>query len=247
MEIKSAVDLVGENTKIRAGVYGVNGTGKTTFGATFSKPLFLDLDRGLLSVRGREIDYVELYQPPQASNMLPARVAIDWWDLIMRTSSEARDSKDHESLIVDSMTTVCHVCMRAVQANNSRWGMNPNFDDWNAYTDKMKDFSALVLNADKHCLFICHEQAEKDEGTGRLWMLPALPGKGFRAYFPGLFDEFYHSEVELPPGQAAPIYKLLARPSQIYTAKSRLLPMSTKDSYLLPYFDRLIKMKETKK
>ena len=46
MEIKNAKDLTASDVKLSAAVYGKSGTGKTTFGASFPKPFFLDIDGG---------------------------------------------------------------------------------------------------------------------------------------------------------------------------------------------------------
>ena len=60
MEIKNAKNLTAADVKLSAAVYGKSGTGKTTFGASFPKPFFLDIDGGLLSVRGQDVSYIDL-------------------------------------------------------------------------------------------------------------------------------------------------------------------------------------------
>ena len=62
MKIKNAKEMDVSNVILCATVYGKAGTGKTTLGATFPKPLFLDMNKGLLSIRGMDVDYIELYQ-----------------------------------------------------------------------------------------------------------------------------------------------------------------------------------------
>ena len=100
MKIKNAKDMDSSSIKLSATVYGKAGTGKTTLGATFPKPFFLDLNKGLLSIRGRNVDYVELYDST--------------WVEIQDTLDEAIKSQDHESIVIDSMGEVAEICMKHI-------------------------------------------------------------------------------------------------------------------------------------
>jgi len=226
MEIKNAKDLTASDVKLSAAVYGKSGTGKTTFGASFPKPFFLDIDGGLLSVRGQDISYVDL---------TPGK-GVTWPD-ILDAIGEGKKG-DYESIIVDSLTGLADLCMESVLQLNRRAGQKPNFDDWAAYANKVKDFIVRLLASGKNTLLICHEAADKDELTGYVWMLPAIQGQ-MKGKISNYFDEFYHAEVEQAPGKPAN-YRLLARPSSIYTAKSRLLSREVESSYLVPNFQTLI-------
>ena len=130
--------------------------------------------------------------------------------------------------------------MESVLQLNRRAGQKPNFDDWAAYANKTKDFIVRLLASGKNVLLICHEAPDKDELTGHVWMLPAIQGQ-MKSRISNYFDEFYHAEVEQTPGKASN-YRLLARPSSIYTAKSRLLPRDTESSYLVPSFQSLMNL-----
>ena len=228
MEIKNAKDLTASDVKLSAAVYGKSGTGKTTFGASFPKPFFLDIDGGLLSVRGQDVSYVDL---------TPGR-GVTWPDILDAIKEGQKD--DYESIIVDSLTGLADLCMESVLQLNRRSGQKPNFDDWAAYANKTKDFLVRLLASGKNVLLICHEAPDKDELTGHVWMLPAIQGQ-MKSRISNYFDEFYHAEVEQTHGKPAN-YRLLARPSSIYTAKSRLLPRDTESSYLVPSFQSLINL-----
>ena len=78
---------------------------------------------------------------------------------------------------------------------------------------------------------------EKNEHTGRIWSLPAIQGQ-MKGKITNYFDEFYHAEVDERPGKPS-LYRLLARPTSIYTAKSRLLK-DPKESYINPDFKNLL-------
>ena len=226
MEIKNAKDLTASDVKLSAAVYGKSGTGKTTFGASFPKPFFLDIDGGLLSVRGQDINYVDLTPGKE----------VTWPDILDAIKEGQKD--DYESIIVDSLTGLADLCMESVLQLNRRSGQKPNFDDWAAYANKIKDFIVRLLASGKNTLLICHEAPDKDELTGHVWMLPAIQGQ-MKSRISNYFDEFYHAEVEQSHGKPSN-YRLLARPSSIYTAKSRLLSRDTESSYLVPSFQSLI-------
>ena len=228
MEIKNAKDLTASDVKLSAAVNGKSGTGKTTFGASFPKPFFLDIDGGLLSVRGQDVSYVDL---------TPGR-GVTWPNILDAIAEGKKD--DYESIIVDSLTGLADLCMESVLQLNRRSGQKPNFDDWAAYANKIKDFIVRLLASGKNTLLICHEAPDKDELTGHVWMLPAIQGQ-MKSRISNYFDEFYHAEVEQAPGKPAN-YRLLARPSSIYTAKSRLLSREVESSYLVPNFQTLINL-----
>jgi len=94
MELKSTKTLTSHSFKIKAGVYGINGTGKTTFGGTFPSPLFLDFDRGLLSLRGRDIPYYDLSKPSVQEGSTEMLMALDWWRNIIDSARAAVKSQN---------------------------------------------------------------------------------------------------------------------------------------------------------
>lgn len=46
--------------KIKAVIYGASGTGKTTFGGSCPKPIFISAEGGLLSIAHLNPEYVEI-------------------------------------------------------------------------------------------------------------------------------------------------------------------------------------------
>ena len=225
MEMQNTKDIKMDNIRIAAGVYGVAGTGKTTFGSTFPSPCFLDTDEGLLSIRGKDAFYFDL---PQSATWF-----LDIKDALTKAGKDDRV----KSIIVDSMSGVFTAAMAYTQTVNKTTGKKPNFDDWAGIANTLTDFIVTLKGYKKHVLVICHENTEKDENTGKVWCLPAIQGQ-MKYKIPNFFDEFYHSECEARPGQASE-YSLLAKPTSIYTAKSRLLK-DPKVTHLKPNFNELL-------
>ena len=231
MLVKNSSDITTKSLKLKAAVYGKSGTGKTTFGSTFPSPLFLDLDRGMLSVRGTKARYIELARPQdkRTGNTLYNQ----WWKEIMEAAQFAIKDEECESIIIDSMTWIGEACIGSIVGMRK-----PGFDDWTAHYNKLRDFVFLIKESGKNCLFICHDQIEKDELAGKVWMFPMIQGQ-MRQKFGDLFDEFYYSDVVETGGKQE--YRLLCRSTTIFTAKSRLLRKEDPKKHLPPSYDEIIK------
>jgi len=227
IEVKNTSEFTAEEP-VTCAVYGVAGTGKTTFGATFDRPLFLDLNHGLMSVRNDNVRYIDLYRKSYIE-------ITDGLDYAIR-------DKDSRSIIVDTMGEVCDAVMAHSLLINRR--QKAEYSDWETLFNLTKDFIGKLISSGKNVCVICHELTERDELVGKIWCRPMFQGK-MKSVFQGYFDELYHSEVETIPGKR-PEYKLLARPSSIYTAKSRLLGKEATEIYLKPDFKEIIKLRGRK-
>ena len=225
MKIQSISEVVPKGGALKVAIYGVAGSGKTTFASTFPSPIFLDLNRGLLSIRDKtNIRALTLYN----ATFVEIKDAVKM----------AEDDPECKSIIIDTIGEVSEACMSHSLTLNRR--QKPEFDDWIAFFNMMKDFIIRLRNSPKNICVICHEMTEKDENTGRIWCKPAFQGQ-MKGKFDSYWDELYHAEVETTPGKP-PIYKLLARLSSIYTAKSRLLKKGSTESYLQPDYAEIIKL-----
>ncbi len=144
-----------------------------------------------------------------------------WMESIQDAVNKAAVDDSVESIAIDSMSEVGIAALNYVQFKNNTSGQKPEWEDWRILGNLLLDFITKVRSIDKHCIFIAHEVIERDEPTGKIFCRPAIQG-AMKMKFASLFDEFYHTEVEQRPGKDYR-YRLLARPSSIYTAKSRLL------------------------
>jgi len=230
MDIKKVRDIPLTDIKLDVGVYGDSGTGKTVLGSTFPDVCFVDCNGGLLSVRNSSASYISCPATGDHKAMQTIRDAVNLID----------QDNSIKSIVIDSMSEVAKAAMDWVQFKNQNVGGNPNFEDWRVFFRVLEDFIVKVRSMNKHCLFIAHESIDRDEPTGKIFCRPAIQGQ-MKLKFASYFDEFYHAEVEQPPGQDYK-YRLLARPSSIYVAKSRLLK-DTSTAYIEnPSFATLFKM-----
>ena len=62
-----------ENVELKVLVYGDSGTGKTTFLSTFPNLYVFDFDVGVLSIRGKDVEYDVYYDEDLEQHTPPLR------------------------------------------------------------------------------------------------------------------------------------------------------------------------------
>jgi hypothetical protein len=137
---------------------------------------------------------------------------------------DSRDyfSKDPEvkTLVVDSATTTLSAGMEFILRMGNRMGQPPQLQDYGRLRTLSKEFVFQTFASNKNCIFIFHEQMEKDELTGRVWCNPMVIGK-LAAEIPMHFDEVYHLEPNQGVGGKVE-YRVLTKSTTMYCCKSRL-------------------------
>ena len=88
-------------------VYGQSGSGKTHLLGTFPKPYIIDTDFGLEGLVGKDIEYDEYYTRVGEAG------AKDIWPTILE-KVEQFANPTHDTLAVDSLTTIMDVAIAAV-------------------------------------------------------------------------------------------------------------------------------------
>ena len=116
MEILHTKDI--KDPKVDALVYGRAGTGKTLLGGTFPKPIFVDTDNGLLSLRKKDVSFISCHRTEGAT----------WWNSVREATKLAIDSPDHDSIIIDSFPLVCEAMLLSICSQNRK--AKPTFDEW---------------------------------------------------------------------------------------------------------------------
>jgi len=204
MEIQQMKDIKLESHKIDVMVYGKAGTGKTVLGSTFPRPIFIDTEAGLLSVRKKDISFLSC---PRRENKL------GWWQDILKATTIAINSTEHDSIIIDSFSGLYDAMLGAIEAQPtltvSQQGKQDGFKKWTLLWERALNYIALVRGSTKNTLFICGEAFDQDD-TGRAFFHPSLIGQG-KTKTAHYFDEVYHSEI-LDKGKES-IYQLRIRPT----------------------------------
>lgn len=165
MEIRTYVPT---NHKVRMMIYGSSGMGKTVFGATAPKPLFLAVEEGLLSLADKGVQYVKIKNLQDMRDILAALKA----NKLMGVDGKPLE---YETIVIDSLTEVQQVVIQNVTG-----GRQPSMNEWGQFADKMAEILKGFCSLDKHIIFTCLESekaAEDDDGKEYTRFQPELFGK----------------------------------------------------------------------
>lgn len=182
-------NLSTKNLKLRVLVSGSPKSGKTTFAATFPHPHIEDFDGGVLSIRGKDVEYVSY----DAEDMTKPWAFRKSMQTIQRLISEP---KGIETLVLDSFTTWFESMLRAVQVTTGTAGSPPEIKDWNIATMKVKKLLDTLKFSGLNVVAVFHELTEKDEITNQIVSRPYVFGKRIPPILSGWFDECYATKVQ---------------------------------------------------
>lgn len=196
-------DINLETLKLNTLIYGKSGTGKTPFACFYPKPYVADFDKGMTSVRGRDVEYDTF------SSYSDFQIKF----------RELEKNCPYETFILDSVTTMEEYCMDSILAANRR--SMPTMNEWNCLIAELKDLFMRMTKMSKHLVVIAHEQMVQDEMTGEIQFRPQIVGKKLPAQLPLWFDEVYRFQVSRTK-EGVPTYTIMTVADTKYTAKSRI-------------------------
>ena len=202
-------------------IYGPMGSGKTNLLKTCRLPVLVhSFDPGGSTTIRDEVAAGKIIVDNryEVDNVKFPHVAADWdkeYDRLKRGGI----FEQLGTFAIDSGTTFSQAFMNAVLAKANRAGGTPQQNDYLPtmvmLENAIKDMTALPCDF----IMLCHEDTDKDEATGRMFVGPAFIGK-LKYRIPILFDEIYFaSATETSSG---PNYKLLTRTTGLYKARTRL-------------------------
>lgn len=208
-------------------IYGGLGTGKTSLLKTCRRPLHVDsFDPGgtrvLKDEKGIYCDTRWEVEDPSHPT-----VAVEW-DKAFHRRKKMGYFDALGTLALDNATTWSQVIMYEIMKKAGRAGGVPYQQDWLPQMTVIENAMRIFLALPCDCILICHDDADKDEITGRMFVHPMLTGK-LKRRVPLLFDELYYAQTkETSKGIE---YQLLTRNTGLYQARTRL----GKDGQLLTY------------
>lgn len=159
---------------VNAIIYGQSGIGKTVLCSTAPKPLILSAEDGLLSLAGKDVDYVKI-------NSLDAAIA---------AYNEIRKSENclgYQSICIDSLSELAESILTDFkkEERDPRKAYGRMSDEINAL---VKKFKKLPLNV----FFIAKIRVYVDEFAGKQSYGPGFPGKQLQDRLP------YEVDLVLP-------------------------------------------------
>lgn len=212
----NAKDIDVSKVKLKVLCWGPSGSGKTTFAGTFPRPYIFDFDGGIVTLRGKDVQY-DRYNPRDPETWRKV-------DLKLKTF-ERGEVKDIDTIVIDSLTSLQEAAENQAQMVNGRVGEPTSQHEWGLVINYLGDLMyRLVALADLkgfHLVVVAHEQIEKDELQGKVLALPLVVGKKLPGRLPVWFDEVYYAYTEKGK-DGLPVFKLQLVPDAMHFAKSRL-------------------------
>lgn len=242
-EVANAKDLKPSSLKVL--IYGPAGTGKTELASTFPRPHFVDLDDGMLTVMGKDVEYFTVTRrPPDDPDYI--KLFGDKclkWDAFTRaqkiTEHWANTLTEKDTLIIDSFSFLNDYALDSVLKTENQ--AKPRIQDWGTAQKMLETTLEALNNTNCNLIVIAHEQFTKDEESGIISWLPATIGK-LATKIPIYFDEVWRSFAEQGKGanKDTYIYGIETKPTRRTTAKSRLkLPKRIEDVT----YDKIMELK----
>jgi hypothetical protein len=181
---------------------GDAGTKKTILASTFPDPHFVDLDGGMLSVRGRDITYITIGEQTTTdpdflaifagknpdkrakdSMFLKAQYLIEHW---------ANTLTANQTLVLDSLTFYSEAALNHVQRLENNKDMRQTYGGAQkliaATFEKLKDLPCNVIVTSHRTLV--------EETEGVVSYVPKTAGKSFALALPSYFDEVWRTSVK---------------------------------------------------
>lgn len=224
----STTEVVEDESKFRRILlYGKSGTGKTLFAGGAPKPLFLDVDKGLLTLTERNITVPKISFPPMLKGAYQKTMAIIH-EATTRTGGFGPEGPfaDRETLVVDSITGLAnsqflwdimfHENGRKPTENKA------NFDDYGQLRFRLQTMMEALKAVPMNVVVIAEATLDDDEDSGRKIGVANILGS-YRRSVVGAFDYAFLmvSEQVVKDGRKSLEYVLRTRPYQYWDAKTR--------------------------
>lgn len=203
-------------------IYGGFGTGKTNLLTTCRLPVFIDsFDPGGTKTIRDAIARGEVVADTRWENEDPKNPTVfAAWDKEYTRRKQEGFFQNFGTYALDSATTWGDAAMNVTLKQAGRAGGHPFQND---YSPTMAMCSAAIrdmVTLPCDVVLICHEDVDKDEASGRMFVGPLLIGKTARAKMPLLFDEVYCAMTK--ETSSGVNYQLLTRNTGLYRARTRL-------------------------
>ncbi len=144
--------------KIKAVVYGESGTGKTTLGGTCPNPIFASAEKGLLSIKHLEPEYVDIKELKDLADML----------VFLR-----KGEHNYDTVVIDSITEISEIIKVGIERKS---GKAMSLPDFGTLGKKIREIIRGFRDLDMHVLILALEKVEKDEDKVVRYV-PDLAGK----------------------------------------------------------------------
>ncbi len=239
-DIKKMYDSHDRNKSFNALVYGPMGSGKTNLVRTCRGPVLIhSFDPGGTKTVRDEIEAGHVFADTRYEDEDPLKpTAFENWDREYHRLKNGGLFDKIGTFVIDSATTWSSAAMNVVLKRAGRLGSQPFQQDYLPamvlIENAIKDMTTLPCD----CLLLCHEDADKDEASGKMFVGPLFVGK-LKYRVPILFDEVYYACTK--ETSSGVNYHLLTRSTGLYKARTRLGKGGLFDTYEVQDIKALLK------
>jgi hypothetical protein len=202
-------------------IYGPMGTGKTNVLKTARQPILVhSFDPGGTKTIKNEVDAGKIFADTRFEVEDPENpTAFAAWDKEYERLKKGGMFDKIGTFCIDSGTTWSSAAMNVTLKKAGRAGGTPQQNDYLPtmciLENAIKDMTSLPCD----CILICHEDTDKDEASGKMFVGPLFIGK-LKYRIPILFDEIYYATTK--ETSAGVNYFFLTRSTGLYKARTRL-------------------------
>lgn len=203
---------------VKALVYGGAGMGKTVLCATAPAPIVISAEAGLLSLRRANIERLFGAGRQDVCYDLPVIVIKDVKDLQDAYEYVAHNAQaqQFQTVCLDSLSEIGEVVL-----NNAKRQVKDPRQAYGELIEKMETLVRLFRDLPgKHVYMAAKMEPVKDELTGVVRYMPAMPGSKLGPKLPYFFDEVFRLGVNQTP-QGEKYRFLQTQPDLQYEAKDR--------------------------
>lgn len=202
-------------------IYGGMGTGKTNITRTCRRPVLIhSFDPGGTKTVRDEVEKGDFFVDTRFETEDPMKpTSFKLWDEEYHRLKQGGMFDKIGTYVIDSATTWSSAAMNVILQKAGRPGSTPQQNDYLPtmvlLENAIKDITTLPCDV----ILICHEDTDKDEASGRLFVGPLFIGK-LKYRIPILFDEIYYACTK--ETSSGVNYQLLTRATGLYKARTRL-------------------------
>lgn len=221
-------------------VYGDPGVGKTVFAATAPKPLFIDIERGMRSLR----NHPDIAKDVQRFPLNSMKELEDFFWAVKGKEV----AQDRQTIVFDTFSALQKKHLDEVLAEGHKKDHNKSpyhatQGDYKGNTQHLRRLIIQFCELDRfHVVVLTHSTEAKDEYSGALLLRPSLTPK-LTETFEELMDVYCYMQASDPDKEGNVTRTIQISPGTRVKAKNRIggLPPILKN----PTFSTLLNGKET--
>lgn len=194
-----------EGTKLKALIGGYSGAGKTTLASTLDgATLVISAESGLLSIAGKDVDYVDITTGPKKDKAGKILLDKDGKEILVTLDKPEqriarlneifewlRAGTKYKNVFLDSLSEMGELLVAKLQKEFP--GRKDSFPMWGEYAKLMRSMIKNFRDLNYHVFMTCIIEADKDQ-NGKRYMSFDIPGK-ISEKLPQYLDEVFYLMV----------------------------------------------------